>query len=252
MVPSHAAALQLFVNRLSSRSILTEEEVSAVLSLNGQVKQLAAHTDFVPQGQQVDHTCLVVEGIVGRFGQNGEGARQITCLYVRGDMADLPTVVSPKSAWGLSALTRATILRVPHVSLRHIAAEHSGVAEAFWRDCVADGSLFSEWLVNVGRRGALNRLAHLLCEMAIRSERAGQGDRYSFPLALTQTDLGDATGLTSVHINRTLKDLKSRSVITMIRGTVTIVDWDHLVALGDFNDAFMILDGPPLRISATP
>lgn len=249
MVQSTDSALQLFLNRLLSRSILTDEEESAVLSLRGTVKQVVAHIDFVRLGEQVDHSCIVVEGLVGRFGQNREGVRQITCLYVPGDMADLPSVVSPKSAWGLGALTRTTILRVRHADLRGIAAKHPGVAEALWRDCVADGSIFSEWVVNVGRRDALARLAHLFCEMAIRCELAGQGNRHSFPLPITQSGLGDATGLTAVHVNRTLKELRIRSVMTMRGATVTIHNWDRLASIGEFDDGFLLLDGPSPRIA---
>ena len=95
---------------------------------------------------------MVVDGLVGRFGQDRDGVRQITCLYIPGDMADLPSVVSPKAGWALGALTSTTILHVPHADLRRLAAKHPGIAEAFWRDCVADGSLFSEWVVNVGWR----------------------------------------------------------------------------------------------------
>ena len=249
MVSSQGAALQLFVNRLLSRSILTNEEAGAVLGLSGRLKNVVAHTDFVRQGEQVDHSCLIVDGLVGRFGQNSEGARQTTCLYIQGDMADLPSVVSPKAGWGLAALTPTTILRVPHAELRGIAAKYSGVAEAFWRDCVADGSIFSEWVVNVGRRDALARLAHLICEMAIRCERAGQGDKLSFPLPITQADIGDATGLTSVHVNRMLKELRSRAIVEVRSGIVTISDWEQLVSVGEFDDAFMLLDGPSPRIS---
>ena len=220
-----------------------------MLGLDGQLKNFPAHTDFVRHGEQVHHGCLVVDGLVGRFGQSGEGARQTTCLYIAGDMCDLPSVVSPKSAWGLAALTRSTILRVAHADLRRIAAAHPGVAEALWRDCVADGSIFSEWVVNVGRRDALTRVSHLLCEMAIRSERAGLGERQAFPLAITQSDLSDATGLTGIHINRTLKTLRDHCGVTMKSGAVRVPDWEKLVATGDFDDGFMLLDGPSPRIA---
>ena len=249
MNQASGAALQLFVKRLASRSVLTDEEVSAVLGLNGQMKEIAAHIDFVGIGEQVDHSCLVVDGLVGRFGQNKDGARQITCLHIPGDMADLPSVVSPKSEWALGSLTRTTLLRIPHPELRHLAAKHPGVAEAFWRDCVADGSIFSEWVVNVGRRDALSRLAHVFCEMAIRCEYAGQGDRRSYPLPITQTDLGDATGLTGVHVNRTLKELRTRSIVELRAGTVTVQDWEQLVSVADFDEGFLLLDGPAPRIT---
>jgi CRP-like cAMP-binding protein len=242
-------ALRGFVDRLASRSILTDDEVAALLGLTGHMRQVAAHVDFVRLRERVDHSCLVVHGLVGRFGQNSDGARQITCLHIPGDMADLPSVVSPKSGWGLSALTGTTILRISHADLRRLAAKHPGIAEAFWRDCVGDGSIFSEWVVNVGRRNALSRMAHLLCELAIRCERAGQGNRREFQLPITQADLGDATGLTSVHVNRTLKELRARSIVEARAGTVTVHDWDQMVAVGDFDPAYMLLDGPSPRIA---
>jgi CRP-like cAMP-binding protein len=246
---SKGSALQPFLKRLASRSILIDEEKRAVLGLNGQVKEVAAHVDFVRQGEKVDHSCLVIKGLVGRFGQSRSGTRQITCLYIPGDMADLPSVVGPKSSWGLTALTRTTVLRISHAHLRRIAAQHSGIAEAFWRDCVAEGSIFSEWVVNVGRRDARTRLAHLFCEMAIRSEHAGRGSRASFPLPITQEGLGDATGLTSVHVNRTLKDLRTEAIVEHQSGIVTVPDWTQLVSVGDFDPAFMLLDGPSPRLS---
>jgi CRP-like cAMP-binding protein len=249
VVPSPGAALQLFVNRLASRSVLTDEEAAALLGMEGNIKEIGAHRDLVSFGDAVSHACLMVDGLIGRFGQNAEGQRQITCLHIPGDMADLVSVVSPKTGWGLTALAPSTVLRIPHTTLRRLANEHPGIAEAFWRDSVADGSIFSEWVVNVGRRDAITRLAHVFCEMAIRSERSGRGDRTSYPLPVTQTHLGDATGLTPVHVNRTLRDLRQRSIVEHRSGTVTIHDWDQLVSVGDFDPAYLLLDEPALRIT---
>jgi CRP-like cAMP-binding protein len=248
MASIQQAALQLFVKRLAWRSVLTAEEKSAILAVNGQLDKIRARKDFVQVGEQVDHACLVASGLVGRFGQNRDGGRQITCLYVAGDMADLSSVVSPKAGWGLTALSAATVLRVPHDAIRRIAATHPDVAEAFWRDCVADGSMFSEWVLNVGRRDALSRLAHLFCEMGVRSERAGLGTKHAFPLPITQSDLADATGLTSVHVSRTLKQLRSKADVSVRGGTVTVPDWAKLTAIGEFDEAFLLLDGPAPRL----
>jgi CRP-like cAMP-binding protein len=245
----HAAALLKFVDRLASRSALTDEEASRILGLGGHVRNYAAHVDFVRLHEMVDHSCLVVDGPVGRFGQNRNGLRQITCLYIAGDMADLPSLVSPRSGWGIGALAPSAILRIPHTELRRLTTAYPGIAQAFWRDCVADGSIFSEWVVNVGRRSAISRIAHLFCEMAIRHEQAGLGDRSAFRLPLTQNDLGDATGLTGVHVNRTLKELRDTAVAEMRSGTVTIHDWKRLVSVGDFDPGFMLLDGPSPRIT---
>jgi CRP-like cAMP-binding protein len=246
-----AAALQMFVSRLRSRSVLTEEEVEALLGLNGHFAEVAPRIDFVRYGESVDHACLIVKGLAGRYGQHANGARQITCLHIPGDMADLPSVVSPKSGWGLSALTATTLLRIPHADLRRVAAKHAGIAEAFWRDCVADGSMFSEWVVTVGRRDAISRVAHVFCQMAIRYELLGQGNRHGFRLPMTQTDLADATGLTGVHVNRTLRVLRTGSVVEFHAGTVTVHDWDEMVKIADFDSGFMLLDGPAPRITET-
>lgn len=247
---TESSALQLFVRRLAWRSVLTADEQAAILSLNGKIVEVKSHRDFVRLGEYVDHSCLVVGGVVGRFGQNSDGERQITCIHVPGDMADLPSVVSPKSGWGLTALTPATVLRLAHTDLRRIAAQHAGIAEAFWRDCVADGSMFSEWVVNVGRRDAITRIAHIFCEMAIRCERAGLGDRHSFPMAITQSDLADATGLTPVHVNRTLKELRNRAIVTTKAGQIVVHDWKAMVAVGDFDEGYMLIDEPCERILA--
>jgi CRP-like cAMP-binding protein len=249
LIISQGDALQLFVDRLTSRSVLTEEEVTALLGLSGQVKEVAAHIDFVRFGEQVSHSCLLMSGLAGRFGQNGDGGRQITCLHIPGDVADLVSLVSPKTGWGLTALTPTTILRIPHADLRRLTAAYPGIAEAFWRDSVADGSIFSEWVVNVGRRDAITRVAHVFCEMAIRSEMAGLGERTSYPFRATQADLGDATGLTPVHINRTLRELREQGIVEHRNGRVSIHDWDQLVSTGDFDPAFLLLNGQAPRIA---
>jgi CRP-like cAMP-binding protein len=248
---SQGTALKPFLNRLTSRSTLNDQERAAILSLSGSLTPVAAHVDFVRLGQDVEHSCLVVDGLVGRFGQKKDGVRQITCLYIPGDMADLPSVVSPISAWGLVALTKTTILPLSHADLRRIAGVYPRIAESFWRDCVADGSIFSEWVVNVGRRDAIARLAHLLCEIAIRCEVAGQGNRNNFSLPITQSDLADATGLTGVHVNRTLRELRMGSVVTVRGGKVVVQDWAKLVSIGDFTSNFLLFDKPSPRITST-
>jgi CRP-like cAMP-binding protein len=249
MVLTQGAALQRFIDRLTSRSVLTDKEVAALLGLRGEIRKVAAHIDFVRFGKEVSHSSLLIEGLVGRFGDNGNGGRQITCFHIPGDMADLVSLVSPKTGWGLVALTPTTLLSVPHENLRYLTANYPGIAEAFWRDSVADGSIFSEWVVNVGRRDALTRLAHIFCEMAIRSEKAGLGDRRSYPLPATQANLSDATGLTTVHINRTMKELRERSIVDLRGGTVTINDWDLLVSTANFDPAYLLLEGRAPRIT---
>ncbi|UZK68817.1 Crp/Fnr family transcriptional regulator [Sphingomonas sp. S1-29] len=223
--------------------------MAAVLGLEGEIATVAPHVDFVRIGEQVGHSSLLIDGLAGRFGQNGDGGRQITCFYIAGDMADLMSLMSPTTGWGMMALTPMTILKVPHAELRQLTLAYPGIAEAFWRDSVADGSILSEWVVNVGRRDSITRVAHVFCEMALRFEQAGLGDRISYPFYITQADLADATGLTSIHVNRTLKVLRERSIVDFRLGVVRVHDWTKLVAIGDFDPAFLLLNAQAPRIA---
>jgi CRP-like cAMP-binding protein len=232
--------LQRFLDRLTSRSVLSEEERQAILNLPSHAEQVQSNNDFVPLGVKVDHACLIVAGLVGRFGQNSEGKRQITAIHIPGDMADLHSVVQPMTGSALQALSVATILRIPHAAIRAVAARYPAIAEALWRDCMVDASILSQWIVNVGRRDARERIAHLICEMAIRLRGAPRPDEIIFDLAITQTQLADATGLTSVHVNRTLQSLRGDRIVEWSRGNVVrIPHWDALAAAGDFDPEYL-------------
>jgi CRP-like cAMP-binding protein len=235
---SHRLDLQRFLDRLNLRSVLTEEERQAVLNLPCHVIETRANVDFVRLGGRVDHACLVVSGFVGRFSQDRKGNRQITLIHIPGDIADLHSVVQPFPTSALQALSRATIVAIPHVAIRAAIERYPALAEAFWRDCMIDASVLAEWVLNVGQRDARERIAHLLCEMAVRSVAPSRGALdvvFDFPI--TQTQLADATGLTGVHVNRL--------IISRARGVVCIPDWDKLVVAGDFDPAYLSLNTKP-------
>jgi CRP-like cAMP-binding protein len=239
MTYSTGSPLQIFIARLNRRSPLLGEEAAAILSLPVIPVQIRANRDFVYMGEDTDHACLVVEGLVGRFGQTKGGARQITAMHIPGDMADLSSVVVPKSGSALQALSATTILRIPHRAIRTIAAKHPAIAEALWRECVVDAALLAQWIVNVGRRDALARTAHLFCEMAVRYEDSAHSVALNFTFPATQNHLADALGLTAVHVNRTLKALKEAGALSLERGMVHILDWERLAEIGDFDPVYL-------------
>lgn len=204
-------------------------------------------------GQRVHFACYVVQGLVGRFDENAEGSRQITALHIPGDMPDLHSVVQPQATSALQALSPTTILRIPHQAVRAITAAYPAIAEALWRDCMVDAMILAQWVVNVGRRNAQSRIAHLICEMAIRYKGGRPTGCVAFSLPMTQMHLADATGLTPVHINRSLKALQGQGV-EFRRGHVLIKDWLTLTKVGDFNAGYLQTDVLPderIRIMAT-
>lgn len=231
--------LQLFLDRLLSRSVLTAEEQDAILDLPCLFAEVKANRDFVGLRQDVDHASLIVEGLVGRFDQNKEGLRQITAIHIPGDMANLHSVVQPQATSALQALSTATILRVPHDAIRSATARLPALAEALWRDCMVDAAVLSQWIVDVGRRDARSRIAHLLCEIATRLRVRTNENAFTFDFAVTQFQLADAAGLTSVHVNRILRVLREEGLVDVRAREVYILDWSALVAAGEFNDRYL-------------
>jgi len=137
---------------------------------------------------------------------------------------------------------------VPHSQLRELCIRYPGLALAFWRDGTVDASIFAKWVGNLGRKNARARIGHIFCEMGVRSEAARLGSRTSYELPLTQNQLADAAGLTPVHVNRTLQELKRAGMLRFDSGRVDIPDWDALAAIAEFDPSYLLLDGPPQRV----
>jgi CRP-like cAMP-binding protein len=243
----HLSDLGLFVQRLLARSRLTEEEQHAIMALPTHEIEVGARQDFVSLGEETDYCCYIASGLVARVGQVKNGSRQTTALHIPGDMADLHSAVRPIGIGGLTALTDTLILRVPHAAVRTLGRDFPAIAEAFWRDCILDGAILMQWAVNLGRKDARSRLAHILCELAIRY---GGGRGYpllEFDLPMVQEQLGDAAALTSVHVNRSLKTLRQERLVTVRGGIVQIHDWERLMQAGEFDPTYLVADTFPDR-----
>ena len=238
--------LQPFVDRLLVRSVLNSAERQAILDLPTKRVLLPARQDFVRLDEETDHSCYVASGLVARVGQVRSGARQITAFHIPGDVADLHSAVRPIGLGGMTTLCETIILRIPHTAIRLVAAEYPAVAEAFWRDCMLDAAVLMEWVVNIGRRSATSKLAHMFCELALRYGRdLGVLKRYAFPA--TQEQVGDAAGLTGVHVNRSMRLLREAGLMTFRNGVVEIHDWAGLVHLAEFDEGYLLADTKPER-----
>lgn len=247
--------LKLFLAKIEARSQLTDEERDGILSLPMTPRQVQPHRDIVRLGDTADHACLVADGIVARFAQVLSGARQIVSLHVAGDMVDLHSLLLPANPAPLVALTSTTIVQIPHAALHDIVARFPGVAAAFWRECVIDGNIVAHWLVNVGRRDARARLAHLICEMAVRSNQIEKFVGGRFPMPITQEQIADALGLTAVHVNRMMQSLRGEGLLESSGREITVRDWQGLVRVGEFDPVYLhlpnALAGLAQRNSAT-
>ena len=237
-----ARGLRTFLGRIAVRSRLNDAEQQAILDLPAEVSEIRTNRDLVSLGEVVDRTCLVADGLIGRFGQTRDGKRLITALHIPGDMPDLHSFVVPRASEALTAVATSTVLRISHKDIDAITRRHPPIAKAFWRDGVVDAEVACEWMLNIGRRSARGRVAHLLCEMALRYEQIGRFVGLQFTLPLNQNHMADALGLTSVHVNRTLGGLRRANIVGITGTTVQIQDWSALVTAADFDPGYLHFD----------
>ncbi|QNN65270.1 Crp/Fnr family transcriptional regulator [Sphingomonas rhizophila] len=219
------------------------EEREALLAISPASRKWDAKRDLVRPRQRISHATLVAEGILGRFALFADGRRQITALHFPGDMADLHSVPVTISGWGLTALTPAIVYEVPHSDLRMISERYDAIAMAFWRDTVVDSSILAKWVSVMAAMKASERLAHLLCEIGIRRQMAGLGSGTSFVLPFPQVQLADILGLTPIHLNRMIGELRALGLVESLDRGLKVLDHRGLCCLADFEDSYLLL--PP-------
>jgi CRP-like cAMP-binding protein len=227
------------IRRLQATSALDEEDVRAIRSLPLVVKRFRANEVIVHDGDRPSECCLVMEGFCLRSKTTSDGRRQILSIHMPGDIPDLQTLHLHLMDHDLAAVTDCTLGFINHAALREVTRRRPGVAEVFWRDTLIDAARFREWIVNVGQRPALTRLAHILLEVRERLKIINKvrGNRFEMPL--TQEQLGDAMGITPVHVNRVVKQLRDEGVVEFQRGAVTVINEGRLEQIADFDDLYL-------------
>lgn len=235
------AGLSLWFDRLSLRSTLGLAERQAVLSLPGTVECIRANRDFVRLGEQVDRSCLILSGMAGRFGQARSGERLTTAIHIPGDMADLHSAVLPTAASALQSIGETLIYRVPHRAIMNVAETYPALAQAFWRDCTVDAAVLAQWSLTNARQPAMSRIAHRIAELSVRFGIGEARDGTDFEFALNQVQLGDATNLTSVHVNRMLRQLREAGIVIVKDQRVRILNWQQLCSIGEFDPTYLHL-----------
>lgn len=182
---------------------------------------------------------LLLEGFAARYRILSSGRRQISAIHLPGDFVDLHDFLLARTTQGVVTLTPCRLATIDHETLRLRAATEPQLTQLLWADALVDAEVAREWLVAMGRRSALGRLAHLLCELCVRLRVAGKARHMTFPLPLTQADLADTLGLSVVHVNRVLKILRTQRLILLEDHTVTVLDWQELAQLAEFDASYL-------------
>lgn len=244
MVYNEYSALSRFIIKLDQRGGLSTQAQSALRGLPTRARSFKIHQDIAREGDRPTHCCLIATGLVSRYRSLRSGSRQIVSFQIPGDIVDLQSLLVVVADHGVHTHTATTVLMIAHDDLSNIAAEHPDVARALWFDTLVDAAICREWTTNVGRRDARQRLAHLLLELAVRFKAAKLMAVETFELPLTQADLADATGMTAVHVNRTLQWLRGERLIRTDGRTLTIENWEAMRTLAGFDTTYLHLEGP--------
>lgn len=242
MPPPVEPTLQPMARKLRQYCPLSEEDAAAVLALPHRVLKFRPQEYIVREGDRPQHSCLILSGFAFRHKVAGNGGRQIFSIHMKGDVADLQNSLLRIADHNLQALTHVEAALIPVEAIQDISFERPVLGRALWYETLVDSSIFREWTLNVGRRNARSRTAHLLCEFSYRLRAAGLGDHDSYELPMTQEQLADALALTSVHVSRTLKGLEEEGLIARTNRTVRIHDRQRLAQVGDFDATYLHLN----------
>jgi CRP-like cAMP-binding protein len=238
---SDQSALEPMLRKLSYWYPLLSSDEEALLALPHRVKSVEPHHYIVREREKATHSCLMLSGFSVRHKIVVGGARQIVAIHMKGDMVDLQNSMLGTADHSVQMLTKGEVALIPREAVQQLALDKPRIGMAMWKDTLVDGSIFREWIANVGRRDSQTRLAHLLCEFALRLKLAGLGEQTNYELPMTQEQLADAVGLTSVHVNRTLQALERGNLISRTQRSVTIGDWQRLADAGDFDPTYLHL-----------
>lgn len=219
--------------------VLTEDERDAIVALPVTIETRRGGDGVVWTGDRPSRSFMVLAGLLCSSKAVADGGNQITCFHILGDMPDLQSLHLDVMDSDIRALTDCQLAFMAHQDLRRLCDNHPRLAALLWRTTLVDAAVYREWVVNVGQRQAISRIAHVFCEMMLRMEAVGLAQDKSCYLGLTQEHLGQATGVSLVHVNRTLQDLRGQGLISFGQGRVTIHDWNRLVEVGDFRDDFL-------------
>ena len=230
------------VRKFETREQLDSADRQAIYDLPYELHTVEANRYIVREGDRPTRSTLIVDGLAFRQKVTVEGARQILSVHIPGDFVDLEGSLLRYADHNVQALTRCQVALVPRDAIVELIRSRGKVAHAMWIDTLIDGSIYREWIVNVGRRDARAAMCHLLCEFARRLEASGMGSNGGYELPMSQEQLGDALGITPVHVNRVLRELDREGLIEREKRFVRVPNWEKLRKVGGFNENYLHLD----------
>lgn len=236
--PEHSLTLHLsaFVRLASAdREILTQ-------ALQRRVRILEPRQDIIREGERPRFVNVILEGWAQRYKQLADGRRQILSFFIAGDLCDANIFILKQMDHSLSTVTRVKLAEISQSEFEEIMERSPRIAQALWWNELVTVAIQREWTTNIGQRTAYERIAHLFCEMFVRLRTTGRTDDDECEFPLTQSEIAEATGLTQVHVNRTIQEMRRDQLIELRNKRLKVFDLDRLMAVALFNPNYLHLD----------
>jgi CRP-like cAMP-binding protein len=225
--------------RLSQFQPLSPEETHALELAAGPVRLHRAHENLVREGESAGHIGLLLTGFAYAFRVLPDGRRQIVSYLIPGDLCDPRLLLLPTAPHTVSTLTAANVVHFAREALLALFERYPHLGRAVCWLALQEEMISREWLVNIGQRTAVERLAHLLSEVFTRMQSVGLTDRNRCELPLTQVELADTLALSTVHVNRTLQELRRQGLVSLSSGILEIHDFDALQSVAMFSADYL-------------
>jgi CRP-like cAMP-binding protein len=239
MKSNKAPVAEPFVRRLTSVIRLAQSEQQAILDLPVRLAEIKPDQEIVREGDRPLRMFFIIEGMTCTYKLTAEGRRQIVMFHMSGDAPDLQSVHLTTLDVSIATITPATVGFVEHEHILRLCEQYPRVAAGFWRHTLIDAAIFREWMTSIGQRQAPSRIAHLLCELYLRADAVGLADQGRMAFPITQLEIADALGLSSVHVNRSIQELRRKQLVLLGDSTLQILDWRGLQRAGDFNPNYL-------------
>ncbi len=228
-----------FVNKLRGLADLTANDTAALERITSRPRRYNPRQDLIREGDETGPMFVILDGWACRYKILPSGTRQIMAFLMPGDACDLHIKLLAEMDHGIQALTPAMVARVSQDDMQEIMQNHRSIALAMYSAQLVDEAIMRAWIVSMGRRSSVERLAHLMCELYLRGQTIGLTQDGELAMPLSQIVLADALGMTPVHINRVLKELRLDGTMSLTRGSVTIMDPQKLAQIAGFDENYL-------------
>ena len=228
-------------HRLDAFTRLSPDDKAAIAQLSKVARVVQPRRDLIREGETPKFVHLMVDGWACRYKTLPDGRRQIVAFFIPGDFCDLNVYILKEMDHSIGAITRLSVADISREDMDALTTRHPRITQGLWWEALVNAAIQREWTLNLGQRTAHERIAHLLVELHMRLKTVGLTQNGSCDFPLTQTDIADATGLTAVHVNRTLQELRRDELIVLERRQLTIPDIRKLIDAAMFNPNYLHL-----------